>query len=181
MNDGKGTLRQDSERHSLGFERLLIHPPEKVWRALTEDDELAVWFPARIEGSREAGASLRFVSPPKPGQVPADTDEEGLTMTGEMLVVDPPRVLEYLWEGDVLRWVLDPHSDGTLLTFTHTFDDEGRAARDASGWDMCLASLEARLAGLKAEPFTAERHAVLFAHYAEEFGPAAAKHQTPEM
>jgi uncharacterized protein YndB with AHSA1/START domain len=181
MNDGKGTLRQDSERHTLGFERVLTHPPERVWRALTEGDELAVWFPAKIEGSREPGASLRFVSPPKPGQVPADTDEEGLTMAGEMLVVDPPRVLEYLWEVDVLRWMLDPHSDATLLTFAHTFDDEGRAARDASGWDMCLAALEARLAGLQPEPFTAERHAALFAHYAERFGPAAAMQQTPEM
>ncbi len=102
-------------------------------------------------------------------------------MTGEMLVFDPPTVLEYMWEGDVLRWELEPRPDGTLLTFTHTFDDQGRAARDASGWEFCFASLELRLAGQPAEPFTSEGHEVLFAQYAERFGPAAAMHKTPDM
>ena len=26
------------------------HPPEKVWRALTEPEHLAHWFPTTIEG-----------------------------------------------------------------------------------------------------------------------------------
>ena len=181
MNDGKGTLREDSDRHCLRFERLLAHPPEKVWRALTRDDELSAWFPARIEGPREAGASLRFVFPPKPGQLPADTTEEGPIMTGAMLVFDPPRLLEYMWDVDVLRWELEPRSDGTLLTFTHTFDDEARAAREASGWDICFASLEALMAGLPVEPFTSERHEALFTHYAQRFGPAATLLKAPDM
>ena len=148
MNDGKGTLHEDADRHCLQFERILAHPPEKVWRALTENDDLATWFPARIEGAREPGASLRFILPPKPGQFPADTDEEGMIMTGAMLEFDPPRLMEYQWDVDVLRWELEPRPDGTLLTFTHTFDDQGRAARDASGWEFCFASLELRLAAL---------------------------------
>ncbi len=43
MMDDKGTLQYDSGKHSLRFERLLAHPREKVWRALTDNDELAGW------------------------------------------------------------------------------------------------------------------------------------------
>ncbi len=181
MSEGEGTLRQQGERHCLRFERFLSHSPDKVWRAITEDDELAAWFPARIVGAREPGAALRFIFPPKPGQVPADSAEEGVTMTGKMLAFDPPRVLEYLWDDDVLRWKLEPRPGGTLLTFTHTFDDKGRGARDAAGWDICFASLAARLEGRTRQPFTTERHEALFAHYAQRFGPAAAARKAPDM
>lgn len=174
MNDGKGALLDHSGRHSLRFERLLTHPPDELWSALTEIDELSVWFPAKIEGPREPGASLRFVFPPEPGQVPADSTEEGATMSGEMLVFDSPQILEYTWEDDVLRWELDPRADGTLLTFTHTFADKARAAREASGWTICLESLEASLASLPVEPFTTQRFDALFEDYARRFGPAAA-------
>jgi uncharacterized protein YndB with AHSA1/START domain len=181
MSDGKGRLETNAGRHCLRFERLLAHPREKVWRALTENVELSTWFPARIEGSREAGASLRFVMPPKPGQLPADTDEEGPIMTGSMLVYDPPRLLEYLWDVDVLRWELEPHTDGTLLTFTHAFDDQGRGARDAAGWEFCFGSLEARLAGRPGKPFTSEGHAGLFTQYEQRFGPAGSSQKTPDF
>lgn len=179
MSEGNGRLLDHSDKHSLRFERLLTHPPERVWRALTEDDELALWFPARIDGAREPGATLRFVFPPKAGQVPADSTDEGATMPGQMLVFDPPSVLEYEWLGDVLRWELDPRGENTLLTFSHTFADKARAARDASGWDICLASLGSLLAGVPAEPFTPERHDVLFERYAQKFGPDAAVLRAP--
>jgi hypothetical protein len=45
----------------LRFERRLAHPPEKVWRALTEPDQLRQWFPTDIEGERKLGAKLLFV------------------------------------------------------------------------------------------------------------------------
>ena len=101
-------------------------------------------------------------------------------MTGEMLVFDPPRAVEYSWEGEVLRWELDARGGGTLLIFTHTFDDKAKAARDASGWDICLASLEANLAGLPVESFTAERFETLFADYARRFGPEVAVRRTAD-
>ena len=44
----------------LRYERRLAHPPERVWRALTDDAELAAWFPTTIEGQRQSGAALRF-------------------------------------------------------------------------------------------------------------------------
>ena len=180
MKDRKGTLRDDSGKYSLRFERHFAHPPERVWRALTENDELAGWFPAQVRGAREPGAALEFVFPLEPGQVPGDSVEEGLTTMGQMVVFDAPLVLEYTWEGEVLRWELAPRRGGTRLIFTHTFDDKAKAARDASGWDFCLATLEAQLSGLPAEPFSPERFDVLFADYAQRFGPAAAVRRTPD-
>ena len=53
-----GELSQQEGRYQLRFERRLPHPPEKVWRALTEPHHLEAWFPAAIEGERAAGARV---------------------------------------------------------------------------------------------------------------------------
>lgn len=175
---GSGILGEQGGRQVLRFQRFLGHSRKRVWRAITSENELAAWFPASMAGDREEGAALRFVFPTEPGRTPSDSDDEGLVMTGEMLVYDEPNVLEYRWDTEVLRWELDERPEGTLLTFTHTFDDKGRAARDAAGWDHCLASLESLLGGNPVEPFTWERHDQRFAHYARRFGPEGAVHRS---
>ena len=111
-----GTLDATDGRTRLQFVRELPHPPERVWRAITDAEHLAVWFPQDIEGERTAGAPLRFVS--------RDDDSE---FTGEMVVVDPPRVLEFLWGDDRLRFELTPISNGTRLTFSDTFAEHGKS------------------------------------------------------
>lgn len=40
-----GTLETVDDRHTLRFERHLDHPVERVWRAITDPDELRHWFP----------------------------------------------------------------------------------------------------------------------------------------
>ncbi|MCP3136914.1 SRPBCC domain-containing protein [Pyxidicoccus xibeiensis] len=155
-----GTLQKKGNLFELRYERLLAHRPEKVWRALTDNAELSHWFPARIEGAREAGAELRFVFP----------GESGPPTTGKVSVFDPPRVLEFSWEGDVLRWELKPEGPGCLLVFTSTFDDRARAHRDGTGWHMCLENLETLLDGKPSVGFDKERMAVLDAQYAARFG-----------
>lgn len=181
MADGAATLQGRGGRYALRFERILSHSRERVWQAITAEDELSMWFPARMKGDRAVSATLRFIFPQNPGQVRADSVEEGAVMAGEMLVFDPPSVLAYRWDVDVLRWKLEDHPDGTLFTFLHTFDDRGRGARDAAGWDICLASLEARLAERPVEPFTHVRHQRLFAQHARRFGPDGAVHRSPTM
>jgi uncharacterized protein YndB with AHSA1/START domain len=39
------TLEPAGDRHTLRFERRLDHSPERVWRAITDADELRHWFP----------------------------------------------------------------------------------------------------------------------------------------
>ena len=130
---------------ALRFERRLAHPIEKVWRAVSEPSELAHWFPCSVEADElRVGAALRFVFPEEVG---------GMTMDGEVTALEPPRLLAFTWGEDELRFELEPHGDGgTLLRFSDVIAEQDKAARDAAGWDVCLARLDQRLAGETAEP-----------------------------
>jgi len=132
-------LQDDRGRSVLRFERVLRHPPERVWSALTEADELTSWHPSPFEFDPEVGGTVRYgvggLGPEMPD--------------GEVTEYDPPRSLAYTWGEDVLRWELRPHDEGCLMVLTHTFDDRFKAARDAAGWHVCLEALSAALEGAK--------------------------------
>ena len=74
---------------------------------------------------------------------------------------------------DTLRFELQAEGDGTLLTFVNTFDELGKAARDAAGWHSCLDLLALQLAG-EASPFApGERWTQVHASYVARFPPEA--------
>jgi len=172
-----GTLQKIDGRNVLRFERRLAHPPEKVWRALTEPAHVAEWFPATPEWELTPGAKIRFGmrdEAPVEGWDPAQFE-------GEVTAVDPPRLLEYTWAQEVLRWELIPDGDGTVLVFVNTFDDLGKAARDAAGWDVCLQVLESVLGG-QSVPWDDQmkRWDELFPGYVEQLGPEASVEGKPD-
>jgi len=142
MPDKHATLEEVDGRPALRFERTLPHPPERVWRALTDPAEMFAWHPTPAEFEPRVGGLV-------------DWDPEGHVKDmadGEVTEWDPPRLLGYTWakEGDRpdhLRWELRPHDDGCVLTLVHTFDDRLKAARDGAGWHVCLDSLAAELDG----------------------------------
>jgi uncharacterized protein YndB with AHSA1/START domain len=164
-----GSLAPAGDRWSLTFTRSLGHPPDKVWRAITEDEHLSAWFPQTIVGERRAGAALRFVT--------SDDADEGFA--GELLVFDPPHVLEMTWGDDVLRIELAPDGDGTRLTLVDTFAEHGKAARDAAGWHECLDNL-VELWAAGAGPVPPATWATVHPVYVERFGPAAATIGPPD-
>ncbi|MDA0564541.1 SRPBCC family protein [Streptomonospora sp. S1-112] len=166
-----GHLEQAGDRWRVRIVRRLAHPPEKVWRAITEPEHLAAWFPSRIDGERAAGAELRFVFEGEDGA-------EDEVMAGRMTAWEPPRLLELDWSGDLLRFELRPVGEGTELVFTQTFGELGRAARDTTGWHVCLDVLAAHLDGAGHEVAGEWRR--LNAHYVKEFGPEAATIGPPE-
>jgi len=86
-------------RWRLRFTRTLPHPPEKVWRAVTEPEHLARWFPTTIEGERSSGAPLRFSFPRAQAE----------PFTGEMLAYDEGSAMELSWGGDIVRLELREH------------------------------------------------------------------------
>jgi uncharacterized protein YndB with AHSA1/START domain len=165
-----GVLEKHDGRYRLRFRRALVHPPEKVWRALTESEHLAAWFPTEIRGERRAGAKLTFVFP----------EGEGEPFDGEMLVYDPPRVLELRWGEDTLRFELEPDGGGCVLMFYDTLDDLGKAARDGAGWHSLLDVLEAHLAGDTPSWGPEERWKEVHPRYVERFGPQASTQGPPE-
>src|SRR3954452_6559997 len=132
-----GQLEQAGDRWEVRFTRTLPHPPEKVWRALTEPEHLKAWFPSTIDGERTAGAKLAFHF----------EQPEVDAMDGEMLVYEPPSKLEFMWGEDMLTFTLEPDGGGTVLTLVDTIVELGKAARDAAGWHEKLDVLAAHLDG----------------------------------
>jgi predicted 3-demethylubiquinone-9 3-methyltransferase (glyoxalase superfamily)/uncharacterized protein YndB with AHSA1/START domain len=139
-------LEDDEGRTVLRFERRLDHPPQRVWAALTELDDLRHWHPSPFELEPRAGGAIQFLPP------------AGIAFgDGRVIAFQPPRLLVYTWGEDELRWELEPHNDGSLLTLTHTFEDRLKAARDAAGWDLCLTALGDVLSGARDPAPTGER------------------------
>ena len=128
-----GTLQpMGDDTYRLTFVRTLRHPVDKVWRAVTEAEHLAYWFPDGMQPDFEAGARLRFV--------PAGNDD--LAFEGAVVAFEPPTLVEFTWGTDTIRIELAAADDGrtTVLTFTDTFDELGKAARDGAGWHAASTS-----------------------------------------
>jgi len=171
---GHAVLRERHGRSALCFERLLAHPPERVWSALTTHDELLHWHPTPFELEPLAGGRVTYRSP---AGTPAMPD-------GRVLDYDPPRLLAYSWGDDELRWELQRHEGGCLLRLTHTFDDRFKAARDAAGWHLCLDALSGSLDGARAAergdgPRLPQGWSELNRDYQERFGIPAEEATPP--
>jgi uncharacterized protein YndB with AHSA1/START domain len=164
-----GTLEQTSAGPRLRFTRHLAHPPEKLWRAITEPEHLEAWFPQKVVVEEWAvGAPLHF----EHERVPE------ATFDGEVLAFEPQKTLEFTWGTDVIRLEIEPDGDGTKLTLLDTIDELGKAARDAAGWHVCLDRLEHHLDGTPPGPSDAWRK--VNERYIERFGPEAATIGPPE-
>ncbi|PXX66811.1 uncharacterized protein YndB with AHSA1/START domain [Nocardia tenerifensis] len=123
----RAELWTEGERPAVRLERELADPPSVVWRAITEREQLRVWFPCDVEvvgGVWEVGAALRF-------------DFGEMTLEGEVFAVDEPTLLVFSWGAERLRFELTPHGAGTRLVLTDELAPDA-AARNAAGWDVCL-------------------------------------------
>ncbi|GAB2692535.1 SRPBCC domain-containing protein [Thalassiella azotivora] len=136
-----GEVLTDGERTVLRFERRLAHPPEKVWRALTESEHLRYWFPADVVGERCPGAALTF--PFWPDVVERHGIEDAV-LPGELRVWDPPRTLELTWDTDLLRWELEPVGGATHLVLTTWVGAVSGPSVESNlaGYHVCLDTLE---------------------------------------
>jgi uncharacterized protein YndB with AHSA1/START domain len=145
-----GTVARDGGRITLRYERRYPHPLDAVWSALTESEHLRAWMPCDIVGERRAGAPIEL---PLWSSIIEHHPIDQPVLTGEIRVWDPPRVFEWTWDTDLLRWELAEDGDGTRLTFTTRlgFDDDEGAAATAAGYHACLEHLAARLDGRELE------------------------------
>jgi len=124
---------------TLVFVREMRHEQEKVWAALTEPDQVRHWAP--FTASRNLGrvgeATLTMIDGDQREDMPAS-----VTRT------EPPRLLEYTWGADRLRWELVPTPAGTTrLTLHHTVTDRDWVPKVAAGWHLCLIVAEHLLDG----------------------------------
>jgi uncharacterized protein YndB with AHSA1/START domain len=165
-----GELARTDGRPVVRFTRRLGHAPAAVWRALTEPEHLAAWFPTTIEGERRRGAPLHF----------GFLDMEAPPFDGEMLSFDPPTVMELRWGDETLRFELQPVESGTVLILTVVFDEMGKVSRDAAGWHSCLDLLAFEVRGQKAPWSSADRWRDVKDTYIDRFGAEASTTGPPE-
>jgi len=159
-------VRKDGEQWTLVLVRELRHAPAMVWTALTDPEQLREWAP--FDADRDLGtvgtARLSTVGAPKP--MVAETDVKR---------ADPPKLLEFNWGGQDIRWELEPLGHGTRLTLWHNIN-RGFISMGAAGWHICFDVLDhlldgqplGRMVGMEVLSFEGWQR--LNAEYAKQFG-----------
>ncbi len=170
----EATLTRAGSKFTLGLERRLAHPPEKVWRVLTERELLRQWFPCDVEGEWTVGSPLKFTFLHGEGEGLSEDD-----MRGEVLTVEPYRLLEFRWGDSHLRCELTPDGDGCRLLFSESLDDPSWGARNAAGWEMCLENLDLLVEGLTLAKFAVDVWQRKFGRYVKKFEPKFGPQQVP--
>lgn len=128
---------KDGEKWTLVLVRDLRHPPARVWEALTEPEHLREWAPF------EADRNLASAGPVTLSTVGAPVPQIAETRVTR---AEPPRLLEFSWGGNDLRWELVAAGGGTRLTLWHNIDRRF-IAWGAAGWHICFDVLDRYLAG----------------------------------
>jgi uncharacterized protein YndB with AHSA1/START domain len=96
MTPTDATARPQTD--SISFEFDLDHPPEKVWRALTDPTLLAEWLLPVVDLKLERGATFTFKTKPYPGW-------DG-TVNCRFLEIEAQRKLIYTWSVPFLDTVV---------------------------------------------------------------------------
>lgn len=159
-------IQKDGDKWTLVVVRDLRHPPSRVWQALTDPAHLVEWAPF------DADRNLATTGPVKLTTVGAPTPQVSETIIKR---AEEPRLLEFGWGGNDLRWELEPLGTGTRLKLWHNIH-RGFISWGAAGWHICLDVLDQLLAGdplgrmVGMEVMQLEGWQRLTAEYAEQFG-----------
>jgi uncharacterized protein YndB with AHSA1/START domain len=130
-------VRKDGERWTLVLVRELRHPPAKVWQALTDPAQLREWAPFDADRSLAGVGAVTLSTVGAPTPVISET---------RVTRADAPKLLEYQWGGNDIRWQLEPIGTGTRLTLWHNIDRRF-ISMGAAGWHICLDVLDRLVAG----------------------------------
>ncbi|SDD93037.1 Uncharacterized conserved protein YndB, AHSA1/START domain [Paenibacillus sp. UNCCL117] len=116
------------------FERRFNHPAEAVWSMLTENEQLARWFPELRAADLREGGRMTFDM--------QDGTFEDMTITA----YKPLSVLEYAWGEDQVRFELQAEAAGCRLLLIEQIDRiTDHTSKDLAGWHVCLDVIEALL------------------------------------
>jgi len=169
---GGAQVQKDGETWTLVLVRELRHSPEHVWQALTDPAHLRQWAPFDADSSLgTAGGRVKLTTVGAPTPHVSET-----TVTR----ADAPKVLEYNWGGNDIRWELEASGSGTRLTLWHNID-RGFISMGAAGWHICFDVLErfldgrplGRIVGPEVMKFDGWQR--LNAEYARQFGVESAR------
>lgn len=133
---------KSNEIRSVVVERQVSHPPEKVWRALTQSTLMEEWL---MKNDFLPVVDHRFTLRASWGVVEC-----------RVLAIDPNRTLSYTWQSTGLEstvtWVLTPTENGTHVRMEQSgFGPDNDKAFDGAtlGWQKFINGLERVLTGLQ--------------------------------
>ena len=137
---------------SIVVERLMPHPPDQIWRALTDRPLLGTWLMPN-DFRPVVGHKFNFRAAPRP--------HWNGVVDCEVLTVEPNERLAYSWNasGDeavdglksVVTWTLTPVAGGTRVRLEQSGfrpEDETNYPGASHGWPRFVAGLERVAAGL---------------------------------
>jgi len=131
-------VRKEGDKWTLILVRELRHPPEKVWKALTDPASLREWAPFDADQSLgTAGSTVQLTAVGAPTLQVSET---------RVTRAEAPKLLEYNWGSQELRWELEAFGAGTRLTLWHNIDRRF-ISMGAAGWHICLDVLDHLLGG----------------------------------
>ena len=137
---------------SVVVEREMPHPPEKIWRALTQGALIEAWL-MKNDFQPVVGHRFNFRAAPLP--------HWNGVVDCQVLTVEPHKRLSYSWNasGDeaagglktVVTWTLTPVKGGTLVRMEQSGfrpDEEANYQGASYGWQRYVGGLERVVAGL---------------------------------
>jgi uncharacterized protein YndB with AHSA1/START domain len=136
-NAAGASVREEGGRWTLVFVRELKHSPAKVWRAITDPREMQAWAPFDPDRTLDATGPVQLTMAGPQPEITA----------GHVRRAEAPRLLEYTWAGDLLRWELEEIPGGCRLTLHHTVEDKSWLAKVTAGWHICIDVLDRALDG----------------------------------
>lgn len=137
-----------SNNHSFVQQTVTIKsPPEVVFKALTQADELMRWFPTRVESNPRPGGKFKFT------WEFANTSENG-SQQGEYVEVLPNRKVSYTWTAEsiptLVTFNLTEAGGGTTVELDHASvqngaDHEKLHEMHANQWGFFMMNLKSYL------------------------------------
>jgi uncharacterized protein YndB with AHSA1/START domain len=131
---------------TLVIEKEMSHPPQKIWRALTQGALIKEWLMDN-DFQPVVGHKFNFRSTPNPHW-------DGI-INSEVLVVEPDQKLSYTWSSmglvTVVVWTLTATGGGTLVRMEQSGfrADHDQAYQGANyGWRKFVSLLEKVVNGL---------------------------------
>ena len=132
---------------SVVVEREMPHPPEKIWRALTQGELIKEWL---MDNDFEPAVGHKFRFQSKP------VNTWNGVINSEVLIVEPNKRLSYTWNtlgvDSVVVWTLTPTKHGTLVRMEQSgfrADQELNYKGAKYGWTKFIGNLDTVVAGLK--------------------------------
>jgi uncharacterized protein YndB with AHSA1/START domain len=137
---------------TIVVEREMAHPPEKIWRALTDSALMDQWL-MKNDFTPVVGHRFTFRMPGGPGW-------NGIT-DSEVLIVEPNKRLSYTWNSSgeeaanglktVVTFTLTPAAGGTHLRMEQSGfkpDQKANSKGAQYGWQKFLGALDGVVAKL---------------------------------